>query len=146
MGPGGNTTEANYCAQVTELESLGKTNPPNWYMLAAVQAHEDVHLSRFKPALDAVAPGIETAVEALTTPSADGKTQAQAIAELEVLLAGAGLNAQATWLAEILTRVAGDHAAGGPTDTAEQAVVGPMVDAICAHAKISKWAACAICP
>jgi hypothetical protein len=54
--------------------------------------------------------------------------------------------AQATWLAEILTRVAGDHASGGPADVAEHRVVDPMVKAICKTAKAKKWAACATCP
>ena len=63
-----------------------------------------------------------------------------------LLLAGAGINAQPRWLAEILTLVAGDHAAGGPTDTAEEAVVGPMIDNICKFAKTNNWVACSICP
>lgn len=145
-GVSGNTTAANYCAQVTELDALGFC-PGAWYMLQAVQDHEDVHLSRFQPALNNVDAAIEAEIEAICTPHVAGWQEVDAIAAIEALpaYAAAGANAQAVWLGEALVLVAGDHAPGGPTQIAEHAVVDPMVAAICGHAaaQVPPWAACA---
>jgi hypothetical protein len=146
-GPSGNTTKTNFCDQVTELARLGI--PSNaWYMLSAVTAHENVHATRFGPALAAAEPTITAAIEAVSVPDAPGMTEAAAATALQADAAfvAAVKAAQQTWLAEILTRVAGDHAAGGPTDTAEHAIVDPMVTAICNHAKAQKWGPCPACP
>ncbi len=146
-GPAGNTTSANHCAQVGELKRLGAC-PGAWYMLAAVVAHENVHATRFDPALKAAGPNIVTDFNALTVADAPGKTAAAAETELKALpgFAAAVTKAQSRWLTEVLKLVAGDHKAGGPTDTAEHGVVDPMAATICTHAKTSKWPACADCP
>lgn len=148
-GPKGNTTSANFCSQVTGLNTLGNTAGNPWYMLRAVKKHEQVHKSRFVPALKKVKTAIVTSIEAVTIPHAPGMTKATAVTALEAAPAfkAAVTAAQATWLAEILTRVAGDHVAGGPADKAEHVVVDPMVKAICKTAKAKKWApACPVCP
>jgi hypothetical protein len=149
-GPAGNTTQANFCQQVTELNCLGESpcGGHNWYMLAAVRAHEEVHATRFQPGLAAAAPGIETSVEGLSVPTAPGKTQAQAVAEIRALagFAAAVSAARTAWVAQDDVLLAGDHAAGGPTQQAERAVVNPMIATICAHAKANGWGACAVCP
>jgi hypothetical protein len=148
-GPKGNTTNANFCSQVTGLNTLGNTAGNPWYMLRAVKRHEQVHKKRFVPALKAVKTAIVTSIEAVSIPHAPGLTKATAVMALEAEPAfkAAVAAAQATWLAEILTRVAGDHAAAGPADKAEHAVVDPMVKAICKTAKAKKWApACPVCP
>ena len=49
-GPAGNTTAANYCAQINDLNSLGAPGSV-WYMLSAVVAHERVHARQFRTAL-----------------------------------------------------------------------------------------------
>jgi hypothetical protein len=74
------------------------------------------------------------------------KAAAIAAINLDPTFQAAVTGAQALWLAEILTRVAGDHAGGGPTDKAEHKIVDPMVKAICKTAKKKKWPACADCP
>jgi hypothetical protein len=147
-GPGGNTTAANFCAQAKNLTKLGNIVGNPWYMLAAVKAHEDVHATRFGPALAAAEPTITTALEAVTVADAAGMDQAAAVAALAASAAfkAAVKAAVQTWLAEILTRVAGDHAAGGPTDVAEHGVVDPMVARICDEAKKKTWGACPECP
>lgn len=144
---GGNTTHANFCDQATELHELGHC-PGKWYKLAAVKAHEDVHLTRFNPALIAKAPAIEATITALSVPDAPGKTAAQAATEIKALpgFAAALTTAQTTWLAEVLARVAHDHDAGGPCETAEHGVVDPVVNTICGQAKANGWGACAVCP
>jgi len=148
-GPGGNTTQANSCTQVTGLKTLGNTAGNPWYMLAAVQAHENVHLTRFKPALDAVSDAIATDIETtVKVPGASAATKAEAITKLkaEPAFATALASAKSTWLAKVLTLVAGDHAAGGPCATAEHTVVDPMVTNICAAVKSNHWPACPGCP
>jgi hypothetical protein len=145
-GPGGNTNSGNYCAQVTELNDLGYC-PGAWYMLAAVQAHEDVHLAHFEPAIEAKASAIESLFEALCVPHTQGMTEAQAIAAIQ----GSGDYAQARtdaynlWLNETSSRIANDH--NGPTDAAEHGIVDPMIMSICnqAAAQTPPWTACQ-CP
>lgn len=148
-GPGGNTSQANFCDQVKELKALGfGAGVATWYMLNAVVKHEKVHASRFEPALKAAKPGIVSSIESITLPNAPGMTKAQAITQFRAdpNFQAALVNAQQLWLAEILTRVAGDHAAGGPTDQAEHKVVDPMIKKICNHAKSKKWPNCPACP
>lgn len=143
----GNSTKANFCDQATELHDLGHCSGA-WYKLAAVKAHEDVHLTRFKPALVAQAPTIEATITALSVPDAPGKTAAKAAQEIAALpaFAAALATAQTTWLHDILTRVANDHDAGGPCETAEHGVVDPVVNSICGKAKANKWGDCGVCP
>jgi len=147
-GPGGNTTQGNFCAQATELDALG-FGPPQaiWYMITAVQAHEDVHLSRFRPALVAKATAIEATITSLSVPDSPGKTPAQAAAELTALpgFPAALARAKSVWLTEILIRVRNDHNPGGPCDQAEHRVVDPMVNGICKHAKANSWGPCPVC-
>jgi peptidoglycan hydrolase-like protein with peptidoglycan-binding domain len=148
-GPGGNTNAGNYCAQINGLNSLVG---PNWYMLAAVLAHERVHARQFRPALihPSVIGPLEAALEAVTVP-VGLFTPTAGIAELFIRMDPAfqaALNAaQANWLARILVLVAGDHNAGGRTDTEEHAIVDPMRRRICQHARTSGWPACPpLCP
>ncbi len=148
-GPGGNSTGANYCSQVKGLKTLGNTAGNPWYMISAVTAHEDVHATRFGPALVAAEPTITAALEAVTIPDVTGMTQAAAVAALSASAAfkAAVTAAVQTWLAQILTLVAGDHAAGGPTDVAEHGIVDPMVTNICTFSKTPPpWPPCADCP
>lgn len=146
-GPTGNTNQANFCAQVTELNALGFVAAnARWYMIQAVQDHEDLHLSRFEPALKNVAPQIEADIQALSVPDT-GQTEAAAIAQIRALAAFQVARNQAynTWLGECANLIQNDH--NGPTDAVEHAVVDPMISAICAHAKANGWAPpCPVCP
>jgi hypothetical protein len=144
-GPGGNTTQANFCPQVTELNALGFC-PGAWYMLGAVQAHEDVHLAHFQPELSGLSGQIERAIEAISAPKVAGETRAQGVAKLRATAAFANALAQAQqdWLNRLLADGAADH--GGPTAAAEHGVVDPMVANICTFAKAHAWGACGVCP
>ena len=143
-GPGGNTTAANYCAQINDLNSL---NGAAWYMLSAVLAHERVHARQFRTALihPSVITPLEAAIEAITMPVSI-LTPVPGAAEFFIRLNPAftaALNAaQANWLARILVLVAGDHTPGGRTDTEEHAIVDPMRRRICQHARANGWPAC----
>jgi hypothetical protein len=148
-GPRRNTTSANFCDQVTGLATLGNTSGNTWYMLRAVKKHEQVHKSRFVPALRAVKRAIVTSIESVSIPHVAGMTNTAASAAIKAdpAFQAAVTGAQALWLAEILTRVAGDHASGGPAEKAEHRVVDPMIKAICKTAKAKKWTpACPDCP
>jgi peptidoglycan hydrolase-like protein with peptidoglycan-binding domain len=156
-GPGGNTTAANYCQQITELNNLGHCTgvtplPANWYMISAVLAHERVHASRFRDALihPSVITPLETAIEGITIPRsilANNTAIAEFLIRANPAFTAALTTAQANWLARILVLVTGDHVAGGPTDTAEHQIVDPMVRRICAHARANGWPACPpLCP
>lgn len=145
--PPGNTTLANYCNQINDLHTLNSAGGAGtWFMISAVIAHENVHATRFLPALGhvSVLPVLQATIDALTVPHVPGMNQAAAIAALQALpaFAAALTTAQANWLARILVLVAGDHAPGGPTQIAERAVVTPMITAICAHRTANGWPAC----
>lgn len=146
-GPAGNTTSANFCAQCENLKSLGNTPGNTWYIRRAVVAHENVHATRFKPGLAKARDAIVTAIEATSVPDIAGMNETAAIKQLQgdPAYQAAVTGAQATWLAEILKLVAGDHAAGGPCDKAERKHTEPLRKTICAHAKKNKWGACPHC-
>ena len=147
-GPAGNTTKTNFCEQVKGLKTLGNTIGNPWYMLQAVKDHEDVHAAHFGPGLQAAEPAITAALEAVSIPDAAGMTQAAAAKALaaDATFKAAVKAALQTWIAQDNTLLAGDHAPGGPTDTAEHKVVDPMITSICAHAKNETWGACTDCP
>lgn len=145
-GPGGNTNATNYCNQMRDLDALS-LNWGSWFMLAAITAHENVHVTRMQPSLVTSAPTIEPLFTALTVPMAPGKTQAMAVAEIQALAGYTAAREQAyqIWRGNYLTAIAGDHGGGtGPTYTAERGVVNPMIQSICAHsqAPAQGWAAC----
>jgi hypothetical protein len=147
-GPTGNTTQANFCEQVTGLSTLGNTLGNPWYMLQAIVAHENVHATHLGPALAKAEPAITASIEAIEIPDVAGTTEESAVA---VLKADIGLNAaiaraRQTWAAEATTLQLPDHAPGGPCEKAEHAVVDPMARSICAHARSSKWGPCPACP
>jgi hypothetical protein len=145
-GPGGNTNKDNFCAQARDLGRL-TLGAGQWFMLAAVQAHENLHLTRYLPALRDVAPLIERDFEALCVPMTPNKTQADAIAEITALpaFAAARRDALTTWSNRRRVLTAGDHGAPagtGPTYDAERGVVNPMMMTICTASNMNCWGQC----
>lgn len=136
-GPGGNTTSNNWVTQVANLNCL---NGPTWYMVGAVQAHEQVHANHFDDGFQTVAvvDTLEANIENLT---ANAANQAAAIAALSALPAftTALTTARTSWVAEDDTLLVGDHATGGPCETAEHGVVDPMINTINAYAAAQGW-------
>jgi peptidoglycan hydrolase-like protein with peptidoglycan-binding domain len=150
-GPAGNTTAANYCAQITDLNNLTHFQGA-WFMLSAVLSHERVHARQFRTALidPSVIGPLEAAIEAITTP-VTFLTPTPLFGEIfirfDAAFAAALNAAQANWLAQILVLVAADHAPGGTADTQEHEIVDPMIIQICRHARANGWAACPpLCP
>lgn len=150
-GPNGNTTESNHCDQVTLLYLGGGPGCPLsiWYMLSAVEAHEDVHLAHIFPALQLAAPSIEMHIESVQSicfPHIPGMTESEAIAQIQSLEAYqiALANATQLWKDAYSILNSGEH--NGPAYDAEIAVVDPMIDVICMHAKSECWEYCLVCP
>lgn len=137
----GGTDSTNYCAQVSDLKALGGSQ---WYMVSAVLAHENVHVTRLLPSLNNVLSDITTDVQTLTVP-VTGQTKAQAIAQLKSLAAFSTVRSDARryWDSEYMRLIENDH--NGATDAAEHAVVDPVGTAIC-NLKKPTWPACTSCP
>jgi peptidoglycan hydrolase-like protein with peptidoglycan-binding domain len=150
-GPGGNTTAANYCAQINDLNALTR-NLGAFFMESAVLAHERVHARQFRPALidPTVITPLETAIEGITIPVSllvSNPTIAEIFIRLNPAFSAAVTAAQANWLAQILVLVANDHNPGGTCDREEHAIVDPMIRRICAFARASGFAPCPpLCP
>jgi hypothetical protein len=147
-GVGGNTSEATYCDQCRSLANLGRGADSAWYVVEAIVAHERVHATRFKPALEDAEAAITSAIEAVTVPDEDSMTEFQAVGKLKADAAfqAAVADAQKLWKAAILVRVKGDHDGGGPTEAAERGVTEPLRKQICAHAAAKDWETCPACP
>jgi hypothetical protein len=136
----GTTNGVNFCKQVEDLFNLGYSKGTNgldnnlWYTLPAVQAHEDVHVSRAYGAMSIAIYDIMAEVVAATVPCTNGKTKAQAILELRIRLEALDTRAKCrkiwddTW---DLYWLAADHAPGGPCYVAEHAVAEAVWQGIC---------------
>jgi hypothetical protein len=148
-GPNGNSTQSNYCDQVKDLIGLA-IDADNWYRIAAVQAHEEVHLSRFKPALKEVENKIETLIEGISVKDI-GQTQTQATEQILELPAfiNASTQSKALWFSTVIERVKYDHftkSGGiGPAYEAEQRVTLGLIIEICDYAKKQNWPKCTYC-
>jgi hypothetical protein len=157
----GKITKEDFCGQVTELSSLGKNalNPQKrWYMLDSVKAHENVHISRFKPALENIVPLLKVMFNKYTKPtvlSAPGKkprkvSRAEAVGQLmkdPEIQSDVGI-AYLFWRDEATKLIKNDH--DGPTAVAEHEVVDPIVKNICDYAndplrQAQGWGSCPAC-
>jgi hypothetical protein len=145
-GTGGNTTQTNFCDQVTDLR--GTTyNATSWYMLSAVQAHEDYHATHMQPSLQNASTNIQALVEALTVQD-NGQGQSTAISQL---MSSSGYQQAANsavkvWDTEFIAESNSDDGAGvGPTYTAELNATASMRASICSFAVSAAWAVCAAC-
>jgi hypothetical protein len=145
-GPGGNTTEYNFCKQVEDLKRFGLGSGVEWYMISAVEAHEDVHVSRLQPALEELAYSIEAEVEALSVPNS-GQTEAEAIEQIKALTGfySARRNAFTAWDSKYVTSILFDDIPGGLTEHAESTIAYPMATSICESAALANWPYCYHC-
>jgi hypothetical protein len=136
-GPGGNTTAANYAAQVRDLRALSP-NWGSWFMLRAIADHENVHAAKMAPSLSDAEAAINALFAALTVPDGGAvNSAATAVAAIQATpaYATALTNAYNLWRARYFVRIAGDHnGTAGPSYDAERAVVNPMITRINNHA------------
>ena len=114
----------------TSLDSIASQGPKSgFYMIAAVQAHEDVHVSQYRAGMPPHYTTLKTAIEALTVPFAGTATAAAAKAAIKALPA---YTAVATFHAADVAEnnKTGTHSPVAPFNTAEHGVVDPMVTTI----------------
>jgi hypothetical protein len=131
--------------QIRELNLLGRC-PGLWYMLAAVQAHENKHLEHCLPALDFSIPMIVSNFPSLSVPFT-GQSEAAAIAQIKALPAWSSAKVQARdlWWASVRYFCSNDHDPGGVCETAAHGVVDPMISTICTYATAHAWNGCCKC-
>lgn len=144
----GGTNASNYCAQVRDLKALSYNDQGEWYMISAIEAHENVHVSRAYPALQTALPSIKADVATLTVPNT-GQSKAQAILQLQALAAFQNVknNALVSWRDISITYIDADHVfPSGPAYVAERNVVAPVGTSICNTASTQAWPTCTFCP
>lgn len=140
----GNSTAGNFCAQVTDLNALGHC-AGNWYMLAAVRAHEAVHVTEWRTSFNSNWPALKAAIEGLSVP-ASGATKQRGPAT-------AALKALAGFTNALQTSIANFPAFWGiadpnaNTNAAERVIVAPQIRALCVNARNRGWApgGCQVC-
>jgi hypothetical protein len=109
-------------------------------MLAAVQAHETLHVTQYKADLDPAFTAFKTAVEALTVPFASQPNAGGAKTAIKAL-AGYTTAAAALRAADVAANnKTAAHSPVAPFNTAEHAVVDPMVTTITARRTALKCA------
>jgi hypothetical protein len=138
-----NSTAANFCAQVTQLDSLGSC-AGSWYMLPAVKAHEAVHVTEWKTSFGTDWPTQKAVIESLSAPGAGSRSAATT-----------SMRTSAAFSNALLTnRGSGNYPAfwGIPdpnanTDAAERVIVSPRIKDICVNARNKGWApgGCPVC-
>ena len=114
----------------TSLSSVASQGPASgFYMLAAVQAHENVHVTQYRSGLATHYATLKVAVESLTVPLA-GHDAASAKAAIKAL--PAFTTAMAAFHAGdvAVNNASGAHSPVAPFNTAEHGVVDPMVATI----------------
>lgn len=144
----GGTSSSNFCAQIRDLKARGKNyGIVQWYILAAVQEHENVHESRTLFTLETILLDIADDVKTLTVPNT-GQTKDQAILELRNLANFRTIvaNAKSRWRTEWFDTVPYDHSNGGPCELAERAILDPKGTTICNTASTQGWSGCNLCP
>jgi hypothetical protein len=142
-----NSTAANFCGQVTDLDSLGVAGPGHFYLLSAVKAHEAVHVQEWKTSMGSDWPAQKAIIEGLTVPAA-GATKTLAKAR-------AAMRGSAAFKAALQTdRGSGNYPAfwnipdpNAQTDAAERVIVTPQIRSLCVHARNRGWGpgACPVC-
>ena len=140
-GTGGNTTKSNFCSQVSSLTNFGAGS---WYMISAVKAHEDVHVTHLLPALQDVSNAINDLVNTLQVPD-NGQTENDAITQIKQLndysikIKNYDSEARKKWDDRFDVLSLHDHDTGGPCETAEKNVVNTMISSICYFSHLYNW-------
>jgi hypothetical protein len=116
---------------ITSLNTVANQGTHSgFYMLAAVQAHEDLHVTQWQTGMAPHYTTLRTAVEALTVPLASHADAAAAKTAIKALPAFTA--AMATFRAGETTvaSATASHAPIAPFNTAEHGVVDPMIATI----------------
>ena len=134
----GNTAQENFCHQIRDLRdphcpAVGDMG--HWYSLAAVNAHEDVHVGDLLPALQqTVKFPCESNTEKIRISDVFGRSQAQAIEKIKTELSVTEVDnaCQEQWYSYV--NINGEC----PSMQAEINTINPMLGAICATA-LTNW-------
>lgn len=116
---------------ITSLDSAANQGADSgFYMIAAVQAHEDEHIRQYRAALPAHYTTLRTTIEGLTVPLVNHNTAASAKAAIKAL--PAFTTAMDTFHAAdvAVNNAANAHVPMAPFNAVEHAVVDPMITTI----------------
>ena len=140
-----NSTAANFCGQVTDLDSLGVAGAGHFYMLDAVRAHEAVHAQEWKTSMGSDWPAQKAIIEGLNVP-ASGATKTQAAARVSMRGSAAFKNAVQTGVANY-PAFWGIPDPNAQTNAAERVVVTPQIRHLCVNARNKGFGpgACPVC-
>ena len=137
------TTEAIYRKMVADLLAYGEGAGVQWYMVAAVQAHETVHSDDWQNGPGGTGNNgcfatFQPTVEALSVPYADGTCENATQARTAIMALPAYTSAYSTYIT-CGNAVWNDPASNHPgcdarTYAAEETVTIPMINALDAHA------------
>ena len=149
----GNSNYSNFCAQVTDLQKLS-AGRGSWYMLAAIDAHENVHAAHLKPDLEwgVRVADTESRIEALVAENSIGKTVEGAVLDIKTSEEFLDIEEEVLYYWGLKFGVQGDIDHGvlpylpGPSYQAEQAIVNPMITHLCTYFGLSSTTPCAACP
>ncbi|MBL8879059.1 MAG: hypothetical protein JNG88_08055 [Phycisphaerales bacterium] len=133
-------TDANHCNMIADLNALGNRAGRAWYMLAAVEAHERVHVTEWRTSLDPKFATMKTTIEALSVPRASAADAAAARTAIRALPAYQTAVDAADNDAQTVFWAIPDP--NGNTDAAEHAVVDPVITAIRARETAEGWTVC----
>jgi len=143
----GNSTAVNFCGQVTDLDSLGTCPGGNWYMLAAVKAHEAVHVEEWKTSFGSDWPAQKAIIEALNVPAV-GATKNKNAATAAMRSSAAFTNALLTDTASgNYPRFWGIPDPNTNTNAAERVIASPRIKQLCVNARGKGFGpgACPVC-
>jgi hypothetical protein len=140
-----NSTAANFCGQVTDLDQLGNCGPGHFYLLNAVKAHEAVHVEEWKTSMGSDWPAQKAIIEGLSVP-ASGATKSKAAARASMRGSAAFRNALQTTPANY-PAFWGIPDPNPQTDAAERVIVTPQIRRLCVNARSRGFGpgACPVC-
>ncbi len=101
-----------------------------WYMLSAVQAHEDLHITQYRNKLNPAFATFKTSVEALSVPAASAADAAAARTAIKALPAYTTAKAKLNAADVAANNATAAHSPMAPFITIEHGVVDPMITTI----------------
>jgi len=126
---------------ITSLDSVANQGADSgFYMLSAVQAHEDLHNTQYRTSFAPHYPTLKTAVEKLTVPLASQPDAAAAKAAIKALPAFTAAMAAFHAADVAANNATGSHTPIAPFKAAEHGVVDPMIATIKARRTALKCA------
>lgn len=141
------STAANFCGQVTDLDTLGACGAGHFYMLNAVRAHEAVHVDEWRTSMGSDWPAQKAIIEGLNVPAV-GATKSKAAARAAMRGSAAFRNAlQTDGASGNFPAFWGIADPNAQTDAAERVVVTPQIRHLCVNARNRGFGpgACPVC-